>query len=82
VIIGAFVLVCRIAGPTIELPPRSNRYAIGKVRRAASSTEARPEVQPTMKISETCCAAKISVESVAATANERASRRWPKTKAR
>ena len=49
-ITGAFELVCRIAGPPIELPPRSKTNASGNARSAASSTEATPTVQPIVTI--------------------------------
>jgi hypothetical protein len=38
-IAGAFELVCRIAGPTIELPPRSKPNAMGNARSTASKVD-------------------------------------------
>ena len=46
---GAFELVWRIAGPPIELPPRSNMNASGKASSAARMTEATPETQPMVR---------------------------------
>ncbi len=79
---GAFELVCRMAGATIEQPPRSKQYANGNASRIARSTDARPAVQPIVATRYRCCAPNSKADSVAARMNERPRRRRPKTKPR
>ena len=79
---GAFELVCRIAGATIEFPPGSKTNASGYASSAASITDTRPTVQPVVTIMWRCCAANTIAERVAAARNDRPRRKCPKTKPR